>query len=187
MLIAHPWRVLAGGEEMRRLAGEQADRTIEQRHIDMLAAPGAFAHRQRGLDTDDGIESAGQVRDRNTHLHRLARRFAGQRHKAAHRLDDEVVARFMRARPRLAETGDRTIDEALVGRGKAGVIEPELGQRPGLEILQHDIRRSGQFGDARKIARVPEIGHDAALSAIGGMVIGRLAVAVLALDPWRAP
>ena len=187
MLIAHARRVLASGEEMRRLAGEQADRTIEQRHIDMLAAPGAFAHCQRGLDTDDGIEPAGQVRDRNAHLHRLARRFAGQRHEAAHRLDDEIVPRLMRARPRLAETGDRAINEALVGRRKAGVIQPEFGQCAGLEIFQHDVGRSGEIAHPRKIVLVLEIGDDRALPAIGGMVIGGFTLAIFALDPWRAP
>ena len=187
MLIAHAWRVLASGEEMRCLARQQADRTIEQRHIDMLAAPGSFAHCQRGLDTDHGIKPAGQVRDRNAHLHRLARGFAGQRHEAAHRLDDEIIARFMRARPGLAETGDRAIDETLVGRGKAGVIEPELGQRPGLEVFEHHIGRSGEIAHPRKIVLILEIGHDRALPAIGGVVIGRLALAIPTLDPWRAP
>src|SRR3546814_5954266 len=52
MRIAHARRILASHEIMQRLAGEQADRTIEQRHIDMLASTSPLAHGERGLDAD---------------------------------------------------------------------------------------------------------------------------------------
>ena len=187
VFVTHSRRVFARSKVMRCLAGQQADRAIQQRHIDMLPAASPLSHGKCGLDPDHRIEAAGQVRNRDPHLHRLARRLAGERHETAHRLDHEIVARLARARPRLAEAGYRTIDKAWIERFKTRKVEPEPRQRAGLEILQHHIRASSQFADAPEVVCILEIGDNAAFAAVGGVIIGRFAIALLALDPWRPP
>ena len=161
--------------------GEQRDGAIVERHVDMLAFAGPRAHRERSLDRDGRVEPAEQVRDRHAVLHRLALGLAGQRHEPAHRLDDEVVARLVAARPVLPEAGDRAVYKSGIGGGQARVVEAELGQLARQEIFQHHVCLRRQIAYLRKIIRVAKVGGDPALPPIAAMIIGRLARAVLAV------
>ncbi len=60
----------------------------------------------------------------------------------------------------MAKSGDRAIDKARVVAGQIRIIQPELVERTGLEILDDDIRTGGELADPCKVIIITEIGHD---------------------------
>ena len=136
MLVTHSGWIFAGSEKMHRLAGKQTYRTVQQCHVDMLSATCPRAHGERGLNADNGVQSAGEVRYGNAHLHRLPLRLARQGHETAHRLNYEIVACFVRTRSRLPEPRNRAINEPGVDVGEAFIVEAEFRQCPGFEVLE---------------------------------------------------
>src|SRR5204862_2781452 len=91
-------------------------------------------------------------------------------HDAAHALDQQIVAGAMPVGAVLPEAGDRAIDVARVVFRQAGVVEPELGETSGLEILDHYVGAPGELvHDAAAVLGL-EIGGDRPLAAIAGMV-----------------
>ena len=69
---------------------------------------------------------------------------ASDAHQAAHRLDDQVIAREIAAPPRAAKRADRTVDERWVSRRKNVVAESKALHDPGSEILDNHISLGGQ-------------------------------------------
>src|SRR6185295_1209493 len=89
----------------------------------MLAGATLRAAGERRADRDGGVHAGNDVGDRHAGALRSAAcawftgsaiGFAGNAHHPAHALDHEIVARPLAVRSGLAETGDRTIDQARV-------------------------------------------------------------------------
>ena len=66
---------------------------------------------ERGLDSDDAIDTGQDVGQRDADLLRRTVLFTGQIHHAAHRLDHGIETGARRIRTVLAESGDRTVDQ----------------------------------------------------------------------------
>ncbi len=101
---------------------------------------------------------------------------AGQRHQAAHRLNDEVVPRLVAARAGLAEPGDRTIDDAGIARVRPFRSQGRISSSvPGLKFSMttsasaHNCATRARSSALRKSATMPR------LPRLAGMVIGGLA------------
>jgi hypothetical protein len=71
---------------------------------------------QRREDRDRGIEPGEYIDQRHADAIRFAADRAGDAHQAAHALDHEIIARFVRAGTILAETGDRAINQRRIDR-----------------------------------------------------------------------
>src|SRR3546814_11969120 len=98
----------------------------------------------------------------------LFRSIAGDRHRAAHALDQEIITRARGIGAVLPEPGDRGDDEAgIAGHQRIGV-EPVFPQAHDLEILDHDNGRGDELLDPRLPLGGGEIGDDRPLPAIAG-------------------
>ena len=122
----------AGDEIVERLVGEHADGGIDQRRVDVAAASGLLAPRQRRQDADDRIDAGENVGHRHAGARRLAVGGAGEVHEAGHALRHEIVAGARRVGAGLAEAGDRAIDQARVvlARGLHSRDRTWRGRRP---------------------------------------------------------
>src|SRR5690606_857104 len=105
----------------------------------------------------------------------------GDRHHAAHRLHQRVVAGQLCPAFR-AETTDRAVDQARIGHGEFLVAETEPfhGSRP--EVLDQYVRSPGQLPGQFEIVRVLEVQLDRTLVAVDREEEGRPAFGV---DRWR--
>jgi hypothetical protein len=73
-------------------------------------------------------------------LHRrTAGALARDAHDAAHRLRDQIEAAAMTVGPGTAESRERAVDQAGVGRAQRLVVEAELGHRAGTVVLDDDV------------------------------------------------
>jgi len=86
----------------------------------------------------------------------------------------------------LAEAGDRAIDEPLIPRGKAAIVEAVSGEAADLENLDQHIGVTDQRLDPFAVNGVTEISDNAGLAAIGSMKIGGVAIAIGIIDE-RSP
>src|SRR3546814_10643068 len=75
----------------------------------------------------------------------LAVRLAGQAHGAAHALGEVVVAGARRVGSRLAEAGDRAVDEAGMALLQVVVAEPAAREVPDLVVLDQDVAVADQL------------------------------------------
>ena len=188
MAVAHPARRLAGDHPVQRLVAEHRDLGVEQCHVDMGASAGPVALAQCGEDRDRRIEAGEQIRISDTAFLRSAVRLAGQRHGAAHRLDDEIVAGARRIGPGLSKAGDRAIDEPGIDRRERLVIEAVSGEAARLEILDQNVGRSGEGSNLFLPAFRSKIDRQRGLAAVAGMKISRVEVgAIGAGDEGRSP
>src|SRR3546814_1669619 len=80
------------------LIREHRDLTVEQCHVDMRPRPRDVTTPQRGKDRHRRIHAGEDVGIGDARLLRGSVRLAGQRHEAAHRLDDIVIARAVSIR-----------------------------------------------------------------------------------------
>src|SRR5206468_11269807 len=92
-----------------------------------------------GGDRERGEHARDHIRLWDTDHHRIAAGLAGEAHDPAHPLNDEVVRGPRAARSILAEPADVTQHGARVDRANAFVGESESRERPGTEVLDHDI------------------------------------------------
>src|SRR6185437_5427459 len=191
MRVAETAGDLAADEIVGPLVDQHRDLAVEQRAIDMLPLPRGVAVMQRGEDGDGGVEASKQVADRQADFDwpgpGLAIWPPGDAHQPAHPLDEEVVAAALRVGSAMAEAGDGTIDQARVDRRQRGIVEPVAVERPGFEILDHDVGRRGHALDDLGPLGLGEIDGDAALVAVGAQIIGRVRDAVRALNKRRPP
>ena len=98
--VAAALAVHARRDPRRALVEQARQRGVHQRHLDVAAAAGARALDQRGLDAVGRQQPADEVDDRGAGLQRPPVRLAGDRHQAAHGLQQEVVAGQPARRPR---------------------------------------------------------------------------------------
>ena len=176
VLVAGAGRRLAPDQIVHGLVREPRHLRVQEREVDMLAAPGPFAARERGEDCGRRIHARHQVGGGDTHLLRPAAGqvvpLAGDAHDAAHGLRNQIVAGAARVGPRLAEAGDRTVDEARVERRKGGVVEAVLGEAAHFVVLDEDIGACGEPLDHRLPFGRGDVEGDRALPPVGRHVVG---------------
>src|SRR5262249_33848127 len=76
----------------------------------------------------------------------------------------------------LAETGDRRIDQARIGRMQGRMVEAEPRHDAGAEILDEDVGLGGEGMDEGEPLGLAHIHRDAALAAVEEREIGALAL-----------
>src|SRR3546814_2872009 len=101
---------------------------------------------------------------------RLAVRLAGQAHDAAHALGEVVVAGARRVGSRLAEAGDRAVDEAGMALLQVVVAEPVAREVPDLVVLDQDVAVADQLGRQLLALGLGDVDADGALVAVGGEI-----------------
>jgi len=128
----------------------------------------------RGEDTDAAVEAGEEVGDGDAHLLRRAPRFAGERHHAAHRLDQRVVAGAGRVGAGLPEAGDRAVDQARVFPAQLLPPQPILGERADLEVLHQHVAALEQPQHQRLRLGLGDIQRERLLVAVYADEIGAL-------------
>src|SRR5207249_11833137 len=86
----------------------------------------------------------------------------------------EVVAGAMRLRARLAEPGDRAVDEPWVQAREGAVPEAELVHRPGPEVLEEHVALAHQRAEDLPTLGRLEVQRHALLVPVDGHEVGRL-------------
>ncbi len=172
MDVAEPGRHGSGVEKARGLVGERREGAGEQVDLDSLPLAAALAGGQRGEYRDGGAEPGDHVDERHAHLRRVALRRAGDRHQAAQRLYERVIAGHRSAGPG-AEAGDRAVDQPGVRGGERPRREPEALERPGLEVVDEDVGAPGELAGELGVVVVLEVERDRALVAVDGEEVGR--------------
>src|ERR1700722_1163876 len=181
----------AADQIVHSLVHQHGDLTVKQRAIDMLPLSGDVAVMKSGQDRGGGVEASEEIADRQAHFGRtgagLAIRPSGHAHQTAHALDEEVVTPAHRIGPRLSKPGDGAIDQARVEGREGRVVETIAGQRAGLEVLDHDVRRRGHSPDDLGALGLAEVDRDAAFVPVRAEVIGSVRDASRALKEGRSP
>ena len=120
---------------------------FQQRCLEILPTP-------RPQPSDVGPEysgergdTAGDVVHRDADLGRPATRVAGHQHDARHALSNDVEAALFPVRPGLAEARHRRVDDLRVELPDGVVVDPELLDDAGPEVLRDDV---GLCGESRK-------------------------------------
>src|SRR5262245_12099191 len=147
MPVAETTGPLTGHEIVARDIRQPGDLGVKEGNINGLTMSAADAGEKSSLDGIGGKQTGSDVNDGNPHLHGLAVRLAGYAHHAAAPLDDEIVARQLTVRPRLAVTGNRAVDEAGVQCLELVVPQAEFRQLADLEVLDQHVAEAGQPAD----------------------------------------
>src|SRR6266581_5432767 len=147
MRIANALGKFAGDEIVERLERERTDRRIDQRSVDITAAPGLLAPRQSGKDADGRVDAGENICNRHADPRWRAVGGAGHAHDATDPLRHKVVTGARGRRSGLPETGDRAVDQPRIERSQAFVIETELDQPADLEVLDENIRARRELLD----------------------------------------
>ena len=128
------------------------------------------------------------VDDADRHLHRLPVGLAGQRHDAAPRLGEQVVAGPSRVGAGLAETADRAVHQPREALPERLVVQPRSSQVTDLEVLDQHIRALQQRQDRLPSRLGMQVDLRRALVAVRGEVIAALGDgAVRPVGNGRAP
>ncbi len=173
MRIADALGHFAGHQIIERLERQRADGGIDQRGIDVTAAAGVLAPRQRGKDADRRIDAGENIGDRHADPHRRPVGRAGHAHDAADALRHQIVAGARRRRAGLAEAGHRAIDQPRIKRREAFIVEAEFDEPADLEVLDQHVGAGRELLDDALAFGRGEIERDRALAAIGRVKIGR--------------
>ena len=163
MPIAQPHRRRIVREVDAGLVAEQRHHRVEHRDVHLLAATSAFTREQRRGHALRGEHPRHDVG--NGHAEAVGRTVGRARdaHKAAFRLHHRVVAGFVAARPRVAEARNRAVDQPRIAFGDRGVVEAELVERAGTEVLDHHVGLREQLLEQRTAVGVLEVESDALL------------------------
>ena len=100
------------------------------------------AGEEGGQDPDGRVQPGDDVADRHADLGRppaVRVGVTGDRHQATDGLDDEVVAGPVFRGTGSSIAADREVDEGRIDGPKRLVVEPELIERPGAEVLDEDV------------------------------------------------
>ncbi len=180
-------------EAGRRLAGDQGaagdvdqpgELAVEQGEIEVLPLTGLFRLTQGCQDTGKREHPGQHIGDGYADLIRLADGRSGDRHQAAHGLDDVIVAGVVAIAPGLAEAGDAGIDQRWMILPERVIIEAELRHLPRPEVLDHNVTLASKFtGDVLALRRF-QVKDDAALVAIDCQIIGALTVFTFPQPGW---
>src|SRR3990167_4116178 len=135
------WR-RAAAKGLAGEVGKHGQLAVQQRQIDVLTLAGLVTMAQRGKDGDAGMQTCEEV----SHCHadllwagaRLAIGHTRDTHQSTQGLGDEVIARPVAPRPRLAKAGDGANDEAWFDCHQIGRRESMALKVADLEVLDQD-------------------------------------------------
>ena len=130
---------------------------------------------QRRHDAVRGVHAGRQIGDRDAGTDAPAALFAGDAHHPAFGLQDQVERGAVTIRSRLAEAGDRAIDDARVARTAGLVAEPELVDHADAVILEDDVGALHQLEEQVLALGVLEVDDHALLVAMETDEVRRLA------------
>src|SRR3979490_670232 len=125
VVVAGLARHIFGDKPARRLEIQKRDLCPEQRRLDPLTLARNFAFQQSDQNSHSAENPGAEIRNRNTDAHRTLTRKTGYRHQPAHALGDLVKTRTLAIGSVFTEAGNGPIDDALVDRTNALVIDPE--------------------------------------------------------------
>ena len=160
----HRRRVLAGHRVLQHVLAHQEDVVLEQRRLHVHPLAGDAALDQRAERTDRAEHAAHDVVDAGAGTQRVAGA-AGHVGEAAHHLHHLVERRAVVVGPG-QEALVADVDEPVVVGCKAGVVEAELLQHAGLEVLDHDVGRSGELPRHLRARGLLQVDADALLVAV---------------------
>ncbi len=149
------------------LGGEQRERALGHRDVEVRAAAGALASEQRAEDRGRAPQrAAGEIRD--LHAGHRGRPSGGTAHREHARERDviEIVAGAMRVRPGLAVAADRAHDDLRVLRRQRRVAEAELVHHAGTKALDDDVGALDHRQQRVALRRHLEIERERALAAV---------------------
>jgi hypothetical protein len=142
MRVGHRRGRLAADRVLQHVLADEEHVVLEQRALHLHAAAGDAALDQRAHRADGAEHAAHDVVDAAAGAQRVARA-AGHVGQAAHHLHHLVERGAV-----LVGAGQEAlvadVDQPLVVLRERGVVEPEPGQRAGLEVLCHDVGRQRQ-------------------------------------------
>src|SRR5437899_298386 len=186
-------RDLSRGEIVQDLVRAEGDDGVEQGEVDVLPDAGALAVRDGRRDCEARVHPGADVGDGDPHFRRTAPRLAvalaGDAHQPAHALEDEVVARTVRAGAGLAEPGDRAVDDARIDSPQIGVSETVFCEAADLVVLEQHVALRGERARDALAVGLRDVERHRLLAAVHRKEIGRFArlPAVLVLEEGRAP
>ena len=155
---------------------QPGDLRFEERCLDTLTCPGAPACNQRQQDGLIAVHRGADIAHRNA---RSCRRRAGRSrhvHDADESLHDRIVRRLIPARPAVAESGNRAIDEARVDLAHNFVINAKTLRHAASVIFDQYVGGPAQFEQGLEAFRGFQIEHDRALVTIDRQKFGALIV-----------
>ena len=169
--VAHPERDHSPGDIGAGLVDHAGQRGGQEAGLDVLALAGRVPVMQGGQDRDGRVQARHDVEHRDARPVRRPVRVTGQAHQAGHGLDHEVVAGQVLA-PGRAETADRGVDDGRVDGADRVVVEAELGEPAGLEVLHEDVRAPGELLRQREVALLAQVQRHRPLVAVDGQEVG---------------
>src|SRR5712675_1773627 len=98
--------------------------------------------------------------------HRRPIGLAGDAHKPAHRLGDEIEGRAVAIRSAPAKPGNIAVDEVGIERPEPRLVETHVYENSGAEILDQDIAAGDQFGQHLAALFVPQVEGQRSLVAV---------------------
>ena len=147
---AEAHRIAAGTEQFAGLQVGDAEHAAKHGYIEMIALTGGAGLVQSGGHAEGGIQSRGEIGNRDAAFGRPSVLVAGDTHHAAHRLHRHVKAALGGAGARLAEGRYRAIHQCRMFFGQRCVVEAEFGHHAGAEIFdQHIGHRHQRFQNLR--------------------------------------
>ena len=166
MIIADLTGDLARHQPARCLEIHHVDHRLEQRCMDPASDTCRFTLEQRDEDRLDEEPASGEIDDRDADPDRSLAGKAGDRHEAAHALQDLVDAGAVSIGTCLAEARDAGINDARIDRLQAFVVyaKPMLHPRP--HVLDDDVGALHQLFEDREALRRLEIERQRFLVAL---------------------
>ena len=159
-------RNLAAAEVNARFPDCERHRRLEHRDVDELTSTVALAGAKSREGRDRRIERGGQVRDRDTDLHRDATLFAGDAHEPALALNDDVERGPIGVRAVESPAGDGDVDKARVRLEERGRREAEVIHGPRAQILDDHVRSAGEPFEDLAAFLAFEVDREAAFVAV---------------------
>ena len=169
-------RDAAVGEVVLGHVGEERDLDVQQAEVDVLAAAGPESLDQGGADGQGGEEAAAEVADRDPAPRRLAARLAGDRHAAAHGLDDEVEGGQVAVGPVRAEGAQRAGDQVGLDRAHGLGGQAEAPHDAVTEVVDHRVGGPDQLEEDLAPSLRAEVDGHALLVPVDGQEVGALPV-----------
>ena len=151
----------------RRLPVGVHDTSLEQRGVDALALAGLGALDVGGEYTHSAEDAGGDIGHRRAAFdRRAARRLAGDAHKPAHALGDQVEAAALGVGPGTAEARDLAVDQARVGLPEALVAQPQALHGALAVVLDDDVGVGQEAARDLLATRRLQVDNDAALVTV---------------------
>src|SRR5581483_8337033 len=152
---------------------------LEHRHLDERARTGPAPLHQGAQNPIRGIDPGHGVRERRSEKLRVAR-IDHNAQKPAERLGNRVVARALRIGSAAAETTDGAVDEPWVELLQALGTRAQTLRGAGPEVLDEYVGLMDEAFEHLPIGGALEVERNAALVAVVGLKVRRIAAALVA-------